>query len=130
MKANQIKNQNYMQCSCTAFDIQIKLIPQCLRYNYSSVSVCFSYSLTDLLSFFSFFQPDIFSDTLSLHSIGTVSDTARSMGGDSVRSMSGEAVKGVSSDGVTTKHKKAKGFRKGKSEKKNKDSSTSVSKSP
>ncbi len=73
----------------------------------------------------------MFSDTLSLQSMGAVSDTARSMGGDSVRSVSGEAVKGVGSDGVTTKHKKAKGFRKGKSEKKNKDSSsTSVSKSP
>ncbi len=69
----------------------------------------------------------MFSDTLSLQSVGAVSDSARSMGGDSVRSVSGEAMRGVGNEGVATKPKKAKGFRKGKSEKKNKDSTISVS---
>ncbi|XP_064389026.1 oxysterol-binding protein-related protein 3-like isoform X2 [Halichondria panicea] len=71
--------------------------------------------------------PDMFSDTLSLQSVGAVNDSARSMGGDSVRSMSGEAMRGVGNEGVATKPKKAKGFRKGKSEKKNKDSTISLS---
>ena len=36
-------------------------------------------------------------------------------------------MRGVGNEGVATKPKKAKGFRKGKSEKKNKDSTISVS---
>lgn len=55
-----------------------------------------------------------------------VSEAGKSVSGDSTRSASGEAVRGVAVEG-TTKHKKAKGFRKGKSEKKNKESTISVS---
>ena len=50
----------------------------------------------------------------------------RSMGGgDSVRSLGSEGVKGGTSE-TSTKHKKGKGFRKGKSDKKSRDSSSNV----
>ncbi len=56
--------------------------------------------------------------------MGGASDGVKSVGGDSVRS-SGEAVRSVGTEGAS-KPKKAKGFRKGKSDKKNRDSSTNV----
>ena len=46
-------------------------------------------------------------------------------GGDSMRSSGSEGVKGGTSE-TSTKHKKGKGFRKGKSDKKSRDSSSNV----
>lgn len=57
---------------------------------------------------------------MSLHSVN-------SGAGDSVKGGSGDSVKGVSVEGGGTKHKKGKGFRKGKSDKKTKESSSNVS---
>lgn len=77
--------------------------------------------LTFLL--FSYLQPESLPDSVSLHSL-TSSNSGTS---DIVKGGAGDSVKGVSGEGGGTKHKKGKGFRKGKSDKKIKESASNVS---
>ena len=56
---------------------------------------------------------------MSLHSLNSGTS-------DSVKGGTGDSVKGVSGEGGGTKHKKGKGFRKGRSDKKTKESSSNV----